>query len=89
MLGANSQESGTQMMVYEFGIFSTRNRQFFSCGIVLYPYHRKFVTDGPNFQAPKEKGWFRAFSPRNPGIIGRANEGKGESSRSHPSDEMN
>ncbi|CAI9269434.1 unnamed protein product [Lactuca saligna] len=53
----------------------------------LHPYHRKLVPVGPEFQAPKKKGWFRAFSPRNPRITDRANEGEGESSQSHPSDE--
>ncbi|CAH1440826.1 unnamed protein product [Lactuca virosa] len=41
--------------------------------------------DGPHYEDQKEECWFRAFSQKNPGIIGRAREGKGESSRSHPS----
>ncbi|KAL7616806.1 hypothetical protein Lser_V15G03397 [Lactuca serriola] len=53
--------------------------------IIVFPYHRKFVADGPHYEDQKEECWFRAFSQKNPGIIGRAREGKGESSRSHPS----
>ncbi|KAL7615525.1 hypothetical protein Lser_V15G03519 [Lactuca serriola] len=63
-----------------------KNRFFFPY-LTLFPYHHKFIPEGLECQAPKEKGWFRAFSPRNPRIIGRANEGEGESSRSHLSDE--
>ncbi|KAI3739635.1 hypothetical protein L2E82_30045 [Cichorium intybus] len=33
---------------------------------------------------PKQRLWFRAFSQRNPGTIGSAREGKGESSGSCP-----
>ena len=32
------------------GQFILRNRQFFTRGIVLSPYHRKFVPDGPDIQ---------------------------------------
>ncbi|XP_023746928.1 disease resistance protein RPV1 isoform X1 [Lactuca sativa] len=69
------------------GQFILRNRQFFTRGIVLSPYHRKFVPDGPDIQAKKEDCWFRALSPRKPGIIGGAHEGEGESSRCHSSHE--
>ncbi|KAI3739619.1 hypothetical protein L2E82_30029 [Cichorium intybus] len=40
------------------------------------------VQNGPHYQAQKEWSWFRAFSQRNPGTIGSAHEGKGESSGS-------
>ncbi|KAI3739360.1 hypothetical protein L2E82_29763 [Cichorium intybus] len=40
------------------------------------------IIDGPHYQAQKEWSWFRAFSQRNPGTIGSAHEGKGESSGS-------
>ncbi|KAL7615522.1 hypothetical protein Lser_V15G03513 [Lactuca serriola] len=69
------------------GQYILEHQRFFSDGILLTLYHRKFVADGARYQAQKEKCWFRALSPRNPGIIGRANEGKGESSRSYPSEE--
>ncbi|CAI9269424.1 unnamed protein product [Lactuca saligna] len=32
------------------GQFILRNQQFVTCGIVLFPYHRKFVPDGPDIQ---------------------------------------
>ncbi|CAI9269325.1 unnamed protein product [Lactuca saligna] len=73
------------------GQYLLNNKRFFYYGIILYPYHRQFVPDGPNFQAQKEKCWFRALSPRKrkPNILGhgRASEGEGESSRSHTSNE--
>ncbi|XP_023745401.1 disease resistance protein RPV1 isoform X2 [Lactuca sativa] len=60
------------------------NRRFYDSGIRLWPYHRKFVQDDPDFQAQKEKCWFRALSPRKLDILGRACEGKEESSGSRP-----
>ncbi|CAI9269393.1 unnamed protein product [Lactuca saligna] len=63
------------------GQYILNHLRFFVSGIHLFPYHRKFVPDGPDFQAQKEL-WFRALSPRKPGIIGGAHEGEGESSRS-------
>ncbi|XP_042758667.1 protein SUPPRESSOR OF npr1-1, CONSTITUTIVE 1 isoform X1 [Lactuca sativa] len=68
------------------GEYILDNMRFFADGIHLFPYHRKFVPDGPSFQEKKGM-WFRALSPRKPDIIGRLGEGKGESSRSHPSHE--
>ncbi|KAL7618332.1 hypothetical protein Lser_V15G03488 [Lactuca serriola] len=72
--------------------FQTTTGEYILChlhfrvpGIKLHPYHRKFVMDGPRFQERKEDCWFIAFSQRNHGITGSAHEGKGESSRSHPS----
>ncbi|XP_023746967.2 disease resistance protein RUN1 [Lactuca sativa] len=69
------------------GQYILNNDRFFTHGIVLYPYHRKFVPDGPDIQVEKERFWFRALSLRKPDISGRAHKGEGESSRSHPSDE--
>ncbi|KAL7616431.1 hypothetical protein Lser_V15G03387 [Lactuca serriola] len=65
------------------GEYILHNWRFFKPAIQLYPYHRKFVTDGPTYQV-KGKGWFRALSPRKPDKLNRAREGKGESSRSRP-----
>ncbi|KAL7615983.1 hypothetical protein Lser_V15G03521 [Lactuca serriola] len=56
------------------GQFILRNRQFFTHAIVLSPYHRKFVPNGPNIQVEKERFWFRALSLRKPDISGRAHK---------------
>ncbi|XP_042751815.2 uncharacterized protein LOC122194721 [Lactuca sativa] len=61
--------------------------RFFLPYIKLYPYHRKFITDVPDYQGQKKGSWFRALSQRNPGLIGSRREGKGESSTSHYSPE--
>ncbi|KAL7618263.1 hypothetical protein Lser_V15G03384 [Lactuca serriola] len=65
------------------GQYILNHKLFFSTMIRLLPYHREFVTEGAEFQV-KEKGWFRALSPRKPDILGPACEGNEESSRSHP-----
>ncbi|XP_023746924.1 disease resistance protein RUN1 isoform X2 [Lactuca sativa] len=69
------------------GQYILNDRWFFTHAIVLSPYHRKFVPDGPDIQVEKERFWLRALSLRKPDISGRAHKGEGESSRSHPSDE--
>ncbi|XP_042758409.1 disease resistance protein RPV1 isoform X2 [Lactuca sativa] len=56
------------------GEYLLNNTRFFETGIELYPYHRKVITDGPNFQEQNEKYWFRAFSQRNSSTIGSARE---------------
>ncbi|KAL7616987.1 hypothetical protein Lser_V15G03506 [Lactuca serriola] len=56
------------------GQYILDNMRFFSHGIRLSPYHRKFVPDGPDSQAQKEYYWFRALSPRKPDISGRAHK---------------
>ncbi|CAI9269320.1 unnamed protein product [Lactuca saligna] len=65
------------------GQYILTNDRFFLPGIRVFPYLRKFVAHGPDYQE-KEEVWFRAFSTSNPQILGRACEGKGESSRSGP-----
>ncbi|XP_042758530.1 disease resistance protein RUN1 isoform X1 [Lactuca sativa] len=55
------------------GQYILNHLRFFVSGIYLFPYHHKFVPDGPDFQAQKEL-WFRALSPRKPGINGGAHE---------------
>ncbi|CAI9269447.1 unnamed protein product [Lactuca saligna] len=53
------------------GQYILSKSRFFRPAIKLSPYHRKFIADGPNYQAQKEDCWFRAFSQRNPGTIGQ------------------
>ncbi|KAL7618268.1 hypothetical protein Lser_V15G03389 [Lactuca serriola] len=65
------------------GQYILTNDRFFLPGIRVFPYLRKFVAHGPDYQE-KEEVWFRAFSTSNPQILGRACEAKGESSRSCP-----
>ncbi|KAL7617631.1 hypothetical protein Lser_V15G03451 [Lactuca serriola] len=69
------------------GQYILQNRRFFEFAIYLFPYLGKLIPDGPTYQGHKEVSWFRAFSQRNPGLIGSTHVGKGESSRSHPSRE--
>ncbi|XP_042758386.1 uncharacterized protein LOC122198234 isoform X1 [Lactuca sativa] len=66
------------------GQYILDNLRFFDDAVRLYPHHRKFVPDGPEEQEQKEEYWFRALSPRKADILGRACEGKGESSGSRP-----
>ncbi|KAL7616982.1 hypothetical protein Lser_V15G03501 [Lactuca serriola] len=46
------------------GQFILRNQQFVTCGIVLFPYHRKFVPDGPDIQGMKGKVLVQSFIPK-------------------------
>ncbi|KAL7615980.1 hypothetical protein Lser_V15G03522 [Lactuca serriola] len=50
------------------GQYILYNFQFFMTVTYLFPYHRKFITDGPDYQE-RYKPWFRALSPRKPDII--------------------
>ncbi|CAI9269319.1 unnamed protein product [Lactuca saligna] len=45
------------------GEYILEKGRFSSHGIILYPYHRKFITEGPDYQV-KERGWFRSLSPK-------------------------
>ncbi|KAL7616988.1 hypothetical protein Lser_V15G03507 [Lactuca serriola] len=57
------------------GEYLLNNMRFCADGIHLFPYHRKFIPVGPDFQVQKEKCWFRALSRRKPDISGRAHKG--------------
>ncbi|KAL4561669.1 hypothetical protein LXL04_033840 [Taraxacum kok-saghyz] len=50
------------------GEYILNNFQFFLVVTYLFPYHRKFIPDGPDCQE-RYKPWFRALSPRKPNII--------------------
>ncbi|CAI9269406.1 unnamed protein product [Lactuca saligna] len=69
------------------GQYILQNRRFFEFAIYFFPYLNKLIPDDPRYQGHKALCWFRAFSQRNPGLIGSTHVGKGDSSRSHPSRE--
>ncbi|CAI9269444.1 unnamed protein product [Lactuca saligna] len=50
------------------GEYILNNFQFFINVTQLFPYHRKFIADGPDYKE-RYKPWFRALSPRKPDII--------------------
>ncbi|KAL4581137.1 hypothetical protein LXL04_017346 [Taraxacum kok-saghyz] len=50
------------------GAYILNHHSYFSFGICLYPYHRQFIADGPDYQA-KEMCCFRALSPSKPDIM--------------------
>ncbi|KAL7618780.1 hypothetical protein Lser_V15G02541 [Lactuca serriola] len=59
------------------GEYILHNWQFFWPDVKMYPYYRKFVTEGANYQARyqvQDNGWFRALSKRKPHIIGDTHE---------------
>ncbi|KAL7616809.1 hypothetical protein Lser_V15G03390 [Lactuca serriola] len=66
------------------GQYILDHERFFSDAVTVSSHHRKFVPDSPDYQAQKEEYWFRALSPGKANILGRACEGKGESSGSRP-----